>query len=150
MTLNRVWSVLLLVVLTAFSQGVRGEPDVTRATLDNGLRVVIVRDPLAPVVTVYDNYLVGGDETPAGFPGMAHAQEHMAFRGCAGVTADQTAAIFAQLGAVGWGGAGRRRPQGHEGRGPRVSAGLGGAPRDRRPARSRGPLRVRLRNRPAR
>jgi zinc protease len=75
--------------------------DVTRATLDNGLRVVIVRDPLAPVATVYDNYLVGADETPAGFPGMAHAQEHMAFRGCAGVNADQTSAIIAQLGSDG-------------------------------------------------
>src|SRR5579884_1282701 len=72
--------------------------DVTRATLDNGLRVVIIRDPLAPVATVENNYLVGGDETPAGFPGMAHAQEHMAFRGCTGLTADQIAAIYAQLG----------------------------------------------------
>src|SRR5207237_5956122 len=35
---------------------------------------------------------------PTGTPGNAHAQEHMAFRGCAGVTADQIAAIFAQLG----------------------------------------------------
>jgi zinc protease len=74
---------------------------VTRATLDNGLRVIIIRDTLAPVVTVEDNYLVGANETPPGFPGMAHAQEHMAFRGCAGVTADQTAAIFAQLGGYG-------------------------------------------------
>ena len=41
-----------------------GDTDVTRATLDNGLRVVIVRDPLAPVVTVEQNYLVGGNETP--------------------------------------------------------------------------------------
>ena len=78
-----------------------GDSDVTRATLDNGLRVVIVRNPLAPVVTVEENYLVGGNETPPGFPGMAHAQEHMAFRGCAGVTADQTAAIYAQLGGAG-------------------------------------------------
>ena len=72
--------------------------DVTRATLDNGMRVVIVRDPLAPVVTVMENYLAGGQETPDGFPGMAHAQEHMAFRGCAGISADQIAAIYAQLG----------------------------------------------------
>ncbi len=74
---------------------------VSRSTLDNGLRVVIVRDPLAPVVTIEENFLVGGNETPAGFPGMAHAQEHMAFRGCQGVTADQIAAIFAQLGGEG-------------------------------------------------
>ena len=35
---------------------------------------------------------------PPGFPGSAHAEEHMAFRGCTGMTADQTAAIYAQLG----------------------------------------------------
>src|SRR5579872_1779667 len=74
---------------------------VTRATLDNGLRVVIIRDALAPVVTVQQNYLVGADETPANFPGMAHAQEHMAYRGCAGLTGDQISAIFAQLGGYG-------------------------------------------------
>jgi zinc protease len=83
------------------TQPAAGESNVTRTTLGNGLRVVVVRDPLAPVVTVYDNYLVGADETPAGFPGMAHAQEHMAFRGCAGVSADQTSALFAQLGGDG-------------------------------------------------
>lgn len=77
------------------------ETSVTRATLPNGLRVVIVRDSLAPVVTVYENYLVGADETPEGFPGMAHAQEHMAFRGCGDIDGDQTSAIFAQLGGDG-------------------------------------------------
>jgi zinc protease len=71
---------------------------VVRATLENGLRVVIVRDPLAPVVTIEENYLACGNETPAGFPGTAHAQEHMAFRGCAGLSADLIAEIYAQLG----------------------------------------------------
>jgi len=69
-----------------------------RATLPNGMKVVIVRNTLAPVVTVETNYLVGGNETPEDFPGMAHAQEHMAFRGCTGLTADQASAIFALLG----------------------------------------------------
>jgi zinc protease len=72
--------------------------NVTRATLSNGLQVVIVHSALAPVVTVELNFKVGGDETPPGFPGSAHAEEHMAFRGCTGMTADQTAAIYAQLG----------------------------------------------------
>lgn len=89
---------LFLVILLAALAADDTHDSVVRATLDNGLRVVIVRDPLAPVVTVEENYIVGGDETPAGFPGMAHAQEHMAFRGCAGLTADQIAAIYAQLG----------------------------------------------------
>ena len=75
--------------------------DVSRATLDNGMKVVVVRNPLAPVVTVKQNYRVGGNETPEGFPGMAHAQEHMAFRGCFGLRADQISAIFAQLGGFG-------------------------------------------------
>src|ERR1700691_2495248 len=89
---------LLTVALMAGLAAPEKDDNVVRATLDNGLRVVIVRDPLAPVVTVKENYIAGGNETPAGFPGMAHAQEHMAFRGCAGLTADQIAAIYAQLG----------------------------------------------------
>ncbi|HUP05181.1 MAG TPA: insulinase family protein, partial [Bryobacteraceae bacterium] len=89
---------LVLIATLAAQQGGAPRDSVVRATLDNGLRVVIVRDPLAPVVTVEDNYLAGGDETPAGFPGTAHAQEHMAFRGCTGLTADQIAAVYAQLG----------------------------------------------------
>src|SRR6516225_6581201 len=79
----------------------QGIADISRAALPNGLRVVVIRDQLAPVVTVEQNVLVGANETPQGFPGMAHALEHMAFRGCAGVTADQIAAIYAQLGGEG-------------------------------------------------
>jgi zinc protease len=71
---------------------------VARQTLANGLRVVVVRDPLAPVVATSVNYLVGGDETPQGFPGMAHAQEHMMFRGSPGLTADQLADIGSVMG----------------------------------------------------
>ena len=94
-------AVFIAVSLLAAQEKRAANTDVTRATLGNGLRVVIVRDPLAPVVTVEQNYVVGGDETPDGFPGMAHAQEHMAFRGCSSLSADQISAIFAQLGGFG-------------------------------------------------
>ena len=43
---------------------------VLRATLKNGLRVVIVRNAIAPVVTTQINYLVGSNEAPQGFPGI--------------------------------------------------------------------------------
>ncbi|MGH9584179.1 MAG: M16 family metallopeptidase, partial [Bryobacteraceae bacterium] len=98
---QRFWlftALLLVSTACAWAQTPTAKPDVTRATLGNGMRVVIIRDPLAPVATLENNYLAGADETTAQFPGMAHAQEHMAFRGCNGLTADQIAAIYAQLG----------------------------------------------------
>ncbi len=101
MRLQNFWLATLASVALWISPATAQSPEpgaVTRATLDNGLHVVIIRDPLAPVATIEENYKVGGNETPAGFPGMAHAQEHMAFRGCAGLTADQIAAVYAQLG----------------------------------------------------
>jgi zinc protease len=71
---------------------------VLRSTLENGLRVIIVRNTLAPVVTTEINYLVGSDEAPAGFPGTAHAMEHMMFRGSPGLSANQLADVTAAMG----------------------------------------------------
>jgi zinc protease len=88
----------LLCLAAAASAQTAADSQPVRATLPNGMKVVILRNTLAPVVTVEANVLAGGNETPDGFPGMAHAQEHMAFRGCHDMTADQTAAIYALLG----------------------------------------------------
>src|SRR5579864_8774009 len=98
---GRLLFLMFSIVIVGVTADAVSRTDVVRSTLSNGLRVVVVPDSLAPVVTVEQNYLVGANETPPGFPGMAHAQEHMAFRGCSGLSADQIAAIYARLGGDG-------------------------------------------------
>ncbi|MGH7582440.1 MAG: M16 family metallopeptidase [Gemmatimonadales bacterium] len=70
-----------------------------RDTLANGLRVVIIRDTLAPMVTTEVTYLAGGYQTPAGFPGTAHALEHMMFRDSRGLTGAQLNEMTGKMGA---------------------------------------------------
>ena len=97
-------SVMFAVILGVFFGGIAAgasvttESEITRATLKNGMRVVIVRNALAPVVTTQINYLVGSNEAPAGFPGMAHALEHMMFRGSPELSAAQLSNLIAAMG----------------------------------------------------
>lgn len=66
--------------------------------LANGLEVVLVPNRLAPVVTTVVTYKVGADETPKDFPGTAHAQEHMLFRGAADLSSDALAYLMTSMG----------------------------------------------------
>lgn len=103
-------ALLLLPVLTAFAvlppaapaqnRPPAGDENIARATLDNGLQVVVVRNTLSPVAATVVSYKVGADESPAGFPGTAHALEHMMFRGSPGLSAGQLANITAAMGGM--------------------------------------------------
>jgi zinc protease len=99
--MQRLVAGLLSIVLfagAALAAPTPGPDTALRATLANGLRIVIVRNTLAPVVATAVNYLAGSDEAPPGFPGTAHAQEHMMFRGSPGLSADQLADIGSVMG----------------------------------------------------
>lgn len=85
-----------LFAFAGFSHAQAAPATVTRATLHNGLQIVVVRDPLAPVVTAVLNYKVGSDEQR--FPGQAHALEHMMFRGSNTVSESQLSDISQLLG----------------------------------------------------
>lgn len=70
---------------------------ITQDTLANGMRVVIVPNALAPVATTSITYGAGGIDDS--IPGIAHATEHMLFRGTGDVSSDQFAAIATRTGA---------------------------------------------------
>ncbi|HET9030645.1 MAG TPA: pitrilysin family protein, partial [Candidatus Aquilonibacter sp.] len=85
-----------LIASTGLSHAADGSLNVTRATLPNGLRVVVVHDPLAPVVTAVLNYKVGSNEQS--YAGQAHALEHMMFRGSPTLSESQLSDISELLG----------------------------------------------------
>lgn len=94
-----VFAVLSVGLLAGSAAPLRGAtPDVLEATLRNGMRVVIVRNAIAPVVSTDMVYLVGSRDDPPGFTGMAHAQEHMMYRGTPDLSSSELETIATALG----------------------------------------------------
>lgn len=54
---------------------------IKKFTLDNGLRVILVKQGSAPVINFNLSFDVGGIDEPPGLGGVAHMVEHMAFKG---------------------------------------------------------------------
>ncbi len=52
---------IALLTLAAMAYGAAGNEAIVRATLPNGLRVIVVRNKLAPVVATSVNYLTGSE-----------------------------------------------------------------------------------------
>jgi len=78
-------------------------PSVRRATLDNGLKVIVQEVHTAPLVSVWSWYGVGsGDERP-GLTGVSHWVEHMNFKGTTNIPREQMKGIVERFGGM-WNG----------------------------------------------
>jgi zinc protease len=76
-----------------------GDAGIYTTTLPNGLRVVVVEDHAAPVVQTSVWYHFGSLDETKGKTGLAHATEHMMFRGTTDMSAGGLDDIVARLGA---------------------------------------------------
>lgn len=85
---------------SATAQTVTAQPAVASRTLSNGLRVLVVEDHAAPVVQTGVWYRFGSIYETAGKTGLAHALEHMMFRGSEHISASGLDDIVAHLGAT--------------------------------------------------
>src|SRR6476469_11099565 len=74
--------VLLLGLTSAIAQDIASfEKRVTVKTLPNGLTLLVLERPEAPVFSFYTIVDAGGSQDPKGKGGLAHMFEHMAFKG---------------------------------------------------------------------
>ncbi|MDR5709279.1 MAG: pitrilysin family protein [Armatimonadota bacterium] len=73
--------------------------EVIRSMLSNGLRVVVLPDPSAPVVSFWVWYRVGARDERPGQTGISHWVEHMLFKGTPRLGRGGLDRLFARLGA---------------------------------------------------
>jgi zinc protease len=74
-------AVLLLVVLAAGGAAAQPPEPVLAATLENGLRVLLLEDHRSPIVSFQVWYKVGSRNEARGATGIAHFLEHLMFKG---------------------------------------------------------------------
>src|SRR5262245_14450819 len=74
-----------------------------RATLDNGLTVLIREEHTAPIVSLWCWYHVGSKDERPGLTGVSHWVEHMNFKGTTNIPRDQVKGIIEQFGGT-WNG----------------------------------------------
>jgi len=92
------WTVLAATVSSAAAQDLAQR--VSTETLENGMRLILVEQPSAPVISFHLAFDVGGIDEPAGLGGIAHMVEHMAFKGTESIGSLDPAAEARALDAV--------------------------------------------------
>jgi zinc protease len=76
-----VLALLVMALVTSYAAAQAPAPGVVAATLDNGLRVLLLEDHRSPIVSFQVWYRVGSRNEERGRTGIAHFLEHMLFKG---------------------------------------------------------------------
>jgi zinc protease len=114
MTHHRPWATLLAAATTVSAMAglpvwaappapaaaaTAATPAVREVMLPNGLKVLLVENHAAPVVTWMVSYKVGSRNEPSGMTGAAHLLEHMLFKGTKDLKKGQIARLLTRHGA---------------------------------------------------
>src|SRR4051794_29801709 len=79
--MHRLLAACALVILLAAPASSQSTDAVVAATLDNGLRVLLLEDHRSPIVSFQMWYRVGSRNEQPGATGIAHFLEHLMFKG---------------------------------------------------------------------
>ena len=90
------WTFLLLWIAITPGWALNVKP--TQHTLKNGMRVIVIPDRRAPIVTHMVWYRVGSADEPAGKTGLAHYFEHLMFQGTKSLPPAEFSRIIERLG----------------------------------------------------
>ena len=90
--------VAFFAVVTSGANASEQKPNITEFTLENGLRLVVIPDRRAPVVTHMAWYKVGSADEPKGKSGIAHFLEHLMFKGTSNYQNDEFSTAVSAIG----------------------------------------------------
>lgn len=81
MRLSRILSIVLAVLLPLLAASSARAEATFETTLDNGMKIIVKRDPRAPTIAHMVWYRAGSVDEVNGKTGVAHVLEHMMFKG---------------------------------------------------------------------
>lgn len=90
--------VAFFAIATFSANATEQKPNITEFTLENGLRLVVIPDRRAPVVTHMAWYKVGSADDPQGSSGIAHFFEHLMFKGTSTYPNDEFSTAVSAIG----------------------------------------------------
>jgi zinc protease len=101
MRLRKCLLILLLVLCTpVWTRASTFTAPIKEQTLSNGLKVIVIEDHKAPLVTFQIWYRVGSADEPSGKTGMSHLLEHMMFKGTKKYGSKEFSAIIQRSGGT--------------------------------------------------